>query len=106
MTKTTDFIRATMLAHEEAQRQTGRTTKIALGAIQSNAVMVCHNHAFAHSIAKEYERFGLKTIGLDLYLQEDYHRNRSHKQRYVFDHFAEYALIMKKLDEVEKTLNV
>lgn len=106
MTKTSDFIRATMLAHEEAQRQTGRTTRIALEAIQNNAVMVCHNYPFANYVAKDYGQLGLKTIDLDTYLNPDYHRNRGHDQRYVFDHFAEYTLIMKKLDEVGKTLNV
>jgi hypothetical protein len=106
MTKTTDFFRATLRAHEEAQRQTGRTTRIALEAIQNNAVMVCHNVAFANVIEREYGHHGLKAVGLDTYLRDDYHRNRNPKQLYVFDHFVEFTMIIKKLEEVEKFLNV
>lgn len=104
MTKTTDFLRTTLLAHEEAQRQTGRTTRIALEAIRNNRVMVCHNHGFAHVIADQYKSSGLVTIGLDTFLNDDYHRNRK-PQKYVFDHFVEYTMILKKLQEVEKLLN-
>ena len=104
MTKTTDFLKATLLAHEEAQRQTGRTTKIALEAIRNNQVMVCHNHGFAHALAEQYKSSGLVTIGLDTFLRDDYHRNRK-PQKYVFDHFVEYTMILRKLEEVERQLN-
>lgn len=104
MTKTIDFIRATMLAHEETQRQTGRTTRIALKAIEKNAVMVCHNHAFAYALEREHSNFEFKAIGLDTYLSSDYHRGRK-PHRYVFDHFVEFTMIMKNLEEIEKLLN-
>jgi len=105
MTKTTEFIRATLRAHEEAQRQTGRTSRIVMDAIQNDVVMVCHNQAFANMLDCEYGKFGFKAIGLDTYLNSDYHRNRSQRQSYVFDHFVEFTMIMKKLEEVEKLLN-
>lgn len=103
MTKTTDFLKAILLAHEEAQRQTGRTTRIALEAIRNKQVMVCHNHCFAHTIADQYKSSGLVTIGLDTFLNDNYHRGKK-PQNYVFDHFVEHTMILRKLEEVEKLL--
>lgn len=105
MTKTTDFLKATLLAHEESQRQTGRTTRIALEAIRNNQVMVCHTHGFAHTIAEQHKSSGLVTIGLDTFLNDDYHRNRK-PQKYAFDHFVEYTMILRKIEEIETMLTV
>jgi hypothetical protein len=102
MFRTTKFLKATLLAHEESQRQTGRTTHIAREAVLTGAVMVCHNSSFALSTKRD---FGIDTVSLDKYLSEEYNRGRK-SQKYIFDHFAEYVMIMSKLDEVERLLNV
>jgi hypothetical protein len=104
MTKTTEFIRTTLIAHEEAQRQTGRTSRIVQKAIANNLVMVCHTGSFARELERGYGSFGLKAIGINTYLSEDYNRGKP-RRKHVFDHLVEYTMIIKKLDEVEGALD-
>lgn len=104
MTNTTNFMEETLIAHEESQRRTGRTTRIALDAIQKNAVMVCHNQTFASDLYRDYGHLGLVVVSLDKYLSKEYHTGKTVKP-HVFDHVIEFKLILKKLKEVDDLIN-
>lgn len=101
MTKTTEMLDEMLIIREEALRRSGRTTRIVKEAMDSGAIMVCHNYQFAHQISKEY---GIKTISIDSYLSPDYGRG-SKTKKHVFDHHIEFVLIQQKLKEVERIMN-
>jgi hypothetical protein len=97
------FIKDSLLAYEESQRQTGRTTRLVLKAISNGAVFVVHDQLMKHYIMREFNSHNLECITLDEYMNKDRYRGKmfQDKPSYVFDHFAEYELIQRKLKEAE-----
>jgi hypothetical protein len=101
MAEATKLLEKTLFCFETALRQSGRTSRIANEAKKTGAIMVCHNHSFARHVATEFD---IQTVSLDNYLDTNYRRGMK-STKHVFDHMVEYALIMKKLSEVEGILN-
>jgi hypothetical protein len=101
------FLKDTLLAYEESQRQTGRTTRAVMKAIANNAVFVVHRHDFKNYMMRDYGNLGLKCITVDEYMNKDRYRGKrmEDEPRYVFDHFAEYELIRRKLKEAEAIMS-
>jgi predicted class III extradiol MEMO1 family dioxygenase len=99
----TKFLKDTLLAYEESQRQTGRTTRAVMKAIADDAVLVVHNHDFKHYMLRDHGNFGLKCITIDEYTNKERYRGKrmEDEPRYIFDHFAEYVLIKRRLREIE-----
>jgi hypothetical protein len=101
MVATVEYMKKTLIVYEESMRQTGRTTRIVENAKATSSIVVCHNLAFAYALKKE---FGIEAISLDRYFSSEYLRGKK-PAKHVFDHFAEFTLIMKRLNEVEKILS-
>jgi len=93
---TTKFIKDVLLSYEESLRATGRTTHLIEKAKKENATFVCHNQSFVNHVMRDYD---VKVISIEKYLHEDTHRGKK-PEKYIFDHFVEYVLLVKKIDEI------
>lgn len=100
-----DFMERLAFAYEEENRQTGRTTRLALKALEEDAIFVCSNPLQAKQLQSmcQGDRH-LKTMSLDTYLRKETHRGKIKKEKYIFDHFTEYELIRRQLSDAKKIM--
>jgi hypothetical protein len=95
------FMKGALLEYEESLRQTGRTTHDVEEARETGAVLICHNDSFARMISK---KFGVKTVSLERYMSDEYHRGRRNPPKFIFEHFCKHVIIMQKLDEAQRII--
>ena len=50
------------------------------------------------------DEFGIETVSLERYMEDDYHRGKK-LTKFLFEHFCQYVIIAQKLEEAQRIID-